>query len=144
MTDVKTILKNKRSNSLYFVQADHCVLEAIQLMCDNDLGCLMVVEKGELVGVFSERDYARKMVLQNRSAKGTKIFEIMSQNPIVVHPNTRIEECMNLMNDHNIRHLPVMDGKSIVGLVSIGDLVNQIIHEQGGIIEHLTSYIKAA
>jgi CBS domain-containing protein len=125
---------------LWTVSPDATVFEAIQMMSDRHIGALPVVSRGELEGILSERDYARKIILQGRSSRDTLVSEIMAE-PITVTPNDSVEHCMRIMTDHRVRHLPVCDGRKLVGIVSIGDLVNWIISAHEESIAQLTSYI---
>lgn len=140
MGKVKDILKTK-GNNVYSVEPTIMVYQAVELMCQRNIGGLLIVENGKLEGIFTERDYARKLILKGKSSKNTPISELMTQNPITVNPENSIEDCMNLMTGKFIRHLPVVDGDKLVGLVSIGDVVKHIIEEQKEIIEHLENYI---
>ena len=117
------------------------VYQAIEQMCDKNIGGLLIVENGNLVGIFTERDYARKLILKGKSSKDTPISELMTKNPITVTPDNTIEECMNIMSGKRIRHLPVVEDNHLTGMISIGDVVKHIIEEQKSIIEHLEHYI---
>jgi CBS domain-containing protein len=117
------------------------VFEALQLMADKDVGALPVVERGKLVGIFSERDYARKVILLGKTSKKTFVREIMTPHVVYATPDMTNEQGLTLMTAKHIRHLPVMDGEEMVGMVSIGDLVRSIISEQKEMINQLEQYI---
>ena len=140
MGKVKDILRVK-GNSVYSVEPSIMVIEAIELMCEKNIGGLLIVDDGKLEGIFTERDYARKLILKGKSSKSTPISELMTKNPFTITPENSIEDCMNMMTDKHIRHLPVMQGGKLEGLISIGDVVKHIIEEQKSIIEHLENYI---
>jgi len=126
---------------VFTIEPTASVFEAVRLMADKNIGALLVVERGKVVGIVSERDYARKIVLMDRSSKDTLLRDIMSSPVMVVPPDRSAEECMALMTEHRLRHLPVMDGERLLGLVSIGDLVKATIADQQFIIEQLEHYI---
>lgn len=140
MGKVRDILRTK-GNKVYSVEPSIMVFQAIELMCEKNIGGLLIVENGKLEGIFTERDYARKLILKGKSSKNTPISELMTKNPIVITPDNSIEDCMDLMTGKFIRHLPVVEGDQLVGLISIGDVVKHIIEEQKDIIEHLENYI---
>ena len=137
---VSSVLRNKDRN-VFHIAPDASVYEAISLMAENSIGALLVVANGILVGILSERDYARKVVLQSRSSKDTCVHDIMSSPVFTVTPGHTVEECMHLMTEKRIRHLPVIEGSTIVGIVSIGDLVRCVITVQGETIQYLQQYI---
>ena len=137
---VRTLLKNKGSN-VCSLPPHATVLDAIQMMADKSIGAILVVRDTELIGIMSERDYARKVVLQGKSSKDTPISEIMTSPVITVTPAHTEDECMRIVTDHRIRPLPVIEGGSLVGIVSIGDLVRSIISAQAAVIDQLHSYI---
>lgn len=136
---INEILAHK-TGELWSVTPDATVYEAIQIMAERNIGALPVIEQGRLVGVVSERDYTRKVALKGKSSKETKVREILA-SAIIASPSDTIEECMKLMTTHRVRHLPVLQGDEILGLVSIGDLVNWIINAQTSTIHQLESYI---
>jgi CBS domain-containing protein len=117
------------------------VFDAIQLMSDKNVGALLVIERKRLVGIISERDYTRKVALKGKSSKQTKVREILSEQVVRVTPSHSIEDCMRLMTEHRIRHLPVVNEDEVVGIISIGDLVNWIISAQTSTIFQLQTYI---
>jgi CBS domain-containing protein len=140
MGKVRDILTSK-GNNVYFVEPSMMVYHAVERMCEKNIGALLIVDNGRLVGIFTERDYARKLILKGKSSKTTPISELMTQNPITVTPEHTVDECMALMTGKFIRHLPVMDNGELVGLISIGDVVKLTIEEQKDIIEYLENYI---
>ena len=137
---VGAILAHKGS-AVWSIAPNAMVFDAIQLMADKNVGALPVVDNGQLVGMISERDYTRKVALKGRSSKDTPVREIMSHEVVTVNVADTISECMRLMTDSRVRHLPVMEGKKMMGLVSIGDLVRGIISAQTATIEFLEKYI---
>lgn len=139
-TTVKQILQQK-GQDIWFIRPEATVFEALQLMADKGIGALLVLEDEKLVGIFSERDYARKVFLKGKSSKNTPVSNIMTEKVFVVHPNITTKECMFLMTEKRVRHLPVLDGDQLVGLISIGDVVKAIISEQELVIEQLETYI---
>ncbi|OGT71272.1 MAG: histidine kinase [Gammaproteobacteria bacterium RIFCSPLOWO2_12_47_11] len=140
MIKVSELLKNK-GHDVWSIGPDASVYDAIKLMADKEVGALIVIEDSKLVGVISERDYARKVILKGQSSKDMQIKEIMTTRVIYTKPEQTVEECMALMTEKHIRHLPIIEGEQLVGIISIGDLVKSIIAEQRFIIEQLGKYI---
>ena len=137
---VDAILKQKGTR-VWTIPAEATVFEAIQLMAARNIGALVVVSGDKLEGIFSERDYTRKVALHGKSSKETLVSEVLSPRMFVAAPGNTVEECMRMMTEHRVRHLPVLDGEALVGLVSIGDLVNWIITAQSMEIQQLHTYI---
>ncbi len=125
----------------YSIQSGSTAYEALELMAEKNIGALLVMEDNRLVGMFSERDYARKVILKGKSSKSTLVHELMTGNPVTVTPERTVPECMLLMTKNHIRHLPVMQGDVVLGVVSIGDIVHSIMTEQEMAIQELESYI---
>jgi CBS domain-containing protein len=140
MATVAEILKGKGSQ-VWTIPPQAKVIEALKLMADKGIGALVVVEDGRVVGILSERDYARKVMLMGKSSLDTPVGDIMTSSVFVVHPETKAEECLVLMTDKHIRHLPVFDKDRMVGVLSIGDIVKSIITEQTITIDQLQNYI---
>jgi CBS domain-containing protein len=140
MGNVKSILDVK-GYSIFSVEPTITVYHAIELMCEKNIGGLLIVENGKLAGIFTERDYARKLILKGKSSRDTLIGELMTPNPFTVSTHSSIEECMQIMSDRHFRHLPVVDDGKLIGMISIGDVVRQVINDQKSIIEHLQQYI---
>lgn len=136
---ISEILSNK-SSQLWTISPEATVFEAIQLMADKNIGALLVMSGDKLLGVVSERDYTRKVALKGKSSKEAKVREITA-TPVTAMPSQTVEEGMKMMTTHRVRHLPVLEGEKVVGLVSIGDLVNWIINAQSATIYQLESYI---
>ena len=139
---VGTIL-NRKGGEIWAVRPEQTVYEAIEMMADKGVGALLVMSNGKLAGIISERDYARKVILQGRSSRTTVIQEIMTSRVISVSPRDAVDECMELMTRNRIRHLPIMENERVIGIVSIGDLVKWVVSEQEETIEHLHNYISA-
>jgi CBS domain-containing protein len=140
MKTVKQLLQAKAAD-IWTITPDARVYDALALMADKNIGALLVVDAGRLVGIFSERDYARKVVLHGKSSRETPVREIMTTRVVYVRPEQTIEDCMALMTDKRIRHLPVIDGERVMGVISIGDVVKSIISEQSFMIAQLENYI---
>ncbi len=140
MKSVAELLKSKPTR-VVSVRPEQSVLEAIKVLASEDIGAAIVMTDGRIAGIFSERDYTRKIVLKGRSSDTTRVQEIMTPNVIVVTPRTKTRECMHLMTEKNIRHLPVVDDGRVIGMVSIRDIVSDIIADQDFTIEQLEHYI---
>ena len=137
---VSSILRHK-GHDVWSVSPDDSVLQAMSLMADKDIGALVVTADETLVGIVSERDYARKVVLQGKSSRDTPVRDIMSSPVVSVSPNHTVDDCMRIVTTKRIRHLPVVQGEKVVGVVSIGDLVRKVISTQGETIQYLQEYI---
>ncbi len=142
MKPVSELLK-KREPALFHTTPDTTVFDALQVLARHEVGALMVMVDDKLVGVLSERDYTRKIALLGKNSKEVKVADIMTANVITVGPDTRTRDCMNLMSQKRIRHLPVVDGGKVVGMISIRDLMDDIIADHEQTIEQLTSYIQS-
>jgi CBS domain-containing protein len=140
MGKVRDILQSKKER-LFTVGPGITVYEAIELMCEKNIAAVLITENERLAGIFTERDYARKVVLKGKSSKATLLGELMSQNPHTISPENTVEECMKVMNKKMIRHLPVVDNENLVGVISVGDIIRFMLEEQRCIIEHLENYI---
>ena len=137
---ISEILSHKGATT-WSISPDATVFEAIQMMADKNVGALLVTVNDKLVGIISERDYLRKVGLKERASKETPVREVLSGHVIHVTPNHTVDECLRLMTEHRVRHLPVLDGEKIAGVVSIGDLVNWVISAQRSTIHQLETYI---
>ncbi len=140
-TSVKTILNNKKIKSILSVLPSATVFEALEVMSTNNIGALLVMENDKLVGIFSERDYARKGIVQGRSAKTTVIAEVMTANVYTVDSKMTSKDCMEIMNARKFRHLPVVEEDQVIGVLSVGDIVGTILEEQKEHIKYLEGYI---
>jgi CBS domain-containing protein len=140
MTTVKQLLEFK-GHDIVSIEPDRTVYEAIERLAERRIGALLVIENNKLVGLFSERDYARKVVLKGKSSKDTPVRDVMTLDLICVKPEASVDECMTLMTEERVRHLPVLDKGELVGIVSIGDAIRQIISERDFTIRQLEQYI---
>jgi CBS domain-containing protein len=137
---ISSILHHKKP-ALWSIAPEATVFEAIKLMAEKNIGSLLVMSGGKLTGIFTERDYTRKVALHGKTSKETSVWEIMPKELTTVTPNDSVEECMRLMTEKRLRHLPVVAGPAVVGIISIGDLVNWIISTQNAAIEQMEQYI---
>ncbi|HWT35923.1 MAG TPA: CBS domain-containing protein [Paraburkholderia sp.] len=144
MTSVAQVLKSKPNQDVYTIEAADSVYNAVKLMAEKQIGALIVKENGAIAGIVTERDYARKIVLMDRSSKTTPVRDIMSSAVRFVRPEQTTDECMALMTERRMRHLPVLENDQLIGMVSIGDLVKNIIAEQQFTIQQLEHYIHGA
>jgi len=140
MKTLQQILRGKPQGALS-VSPDATVFDALGLMAEKEVGAVLVIEDGRLAGIFSERDYARKIILHGKLSKETAVREIMTSKVVCVTPAQTVEECLALMTDKRVRHLPVVEGEKVLGVISIGDAVKEVISEQRFIIEQLEHYI---
>ena len=140
MTTVKHVLDQK-GHHVHFIHPDASVFDALKMMAENNIGSLAVLEDGKLVGVITERHYAREIVLKGRTSPGTLVRDIMSTKVIYARPDQSVEECMAVMTARAVRHLPVLEGGRLVGIVSIGDMVKSVIDDQKFMIEQLEHFI---
>lgn len=140
-TTAQNLLQSKSINSIISVKPDQTTFEALQLMAEKEVGAVAVIEEGRILGILTERDYARKIVLHGKTSRHTPVFDTMNRNFPKVAPDTSLEECMQLITDSRFRYVAVMEGKTLVGLISIGDIVKHIIAVQKASIEHLERYI---
>lgn len=141
MKTARQVLESKASQAIFSIAPTSTVYAALQIMADKKIGALLVMEQQQIVGILSERDYARKVILMQRTSRETLVREIMTTAVIYVRADQSTEDCMALMTRHRLRHLPVMEGEKLLGMLSIGDLVNDIISEQRFTIEQLEHYI---
>jgi len=137
---IEAILAQKGTQT-FSITPDETVFDAVALMADKNIGALLVIQDGKLVGLISERDYTRKVMLRGKRSRETQVREIMSSDHTVVSPREPVENCLRMMTDKRVRHLPVLDGETIRGVISIGDLVKWVIATQSAAIKHLEMYI---
>jgi CBS domain-containing protein len=142
MKTLKQVLKDKNHKEIISIAPNRPVFDALVILAEYKIGALAVIENEKLVGIFSERDYAREVVLQGRSSKTTQISEIMTAKVIAGKPDDLVEKTMNIMSEKHIRHLPVVDGDKVIGMLSLGDLVKETIAYQQRLIKELESYIR--
>ena len=140
MITIEHLLKNKEKQ-IWSVEPKISIFEALKIMSDKEIGALLVIEDEKLVGIFSERDYARKVILKGKSSKNTQVGELMTKKVLYIDPEKTINDCMGIMTDKHVRHLPVIENDKVIGMVTIGDVISQIISEQEFTIKHLENYI---
>jgi len=140
MISIRQLLQQK-GDTVHTIGPEATVYEALKLMAEHNVGALVVLKEGELQGIISERDYARKVILHDRRSKETRVSEIMTEQVITVSPEQLLEDCMNLMTEWRVRHLPVVEHGRLIGVISIGDVVKALISQQAFLIEQLTRYI---
>ena len=140
MTTIAQLL-NAKGDQIWSVEPKATIFEALEIMSEKEIGALLVMEDGKLTGIFSERDYARKVILKGKSSKETAVGELMTKKVFYIDPQKTINDCMAMMTAKRIRHVPVIEDNQVVGIVTIGDVVNQIISEQEVTINHLENYI---
>ena len=140
MKTVRQIIESK-AHKVLCISPDATVYDALKLMAEYDVGALVVMDGDRLVGIFSERDYARKVILHGKASRDTSVREIMTDKVLCVRPEQTMDQCMALMTDKRVRHLPVLDHKHVIGVISIGDVVKEVISEQQFMIEQLEQYI---
>jgi CBS domain-containing protein len=142
MTTVRDLMKIKGNQTTYSISADETVYQAIEMMANENIGALLVTEGEKIVGICTERDYARKVILKGHDSRHTQVREIMTSSMITVKPETTLEQCMALMTNHHIRHLPVVDSGHLTGMVSIGDVVHAVVADKESEISGLQEYIE--
>lgn len=142
MLTVQQVLNQKQTNEIWHIKPDNTVYEAIQMMATKKVGALLVMKGVALKGIISERDYAREVILKGRSSTDTRVDDIMSSNVISVSSSESVEASLAVMTDNHIRHLPIIDGNMVIGVLSLGDLVKTIINDQQSTIQQLESYIR--
>lgn len=141
MTTISQVMARKGPD-LWSVKPEQTVFEAIELMAIRKIGALLVMDNGKLAGIVSERDYAREVILKGRSSRSTPVRDIMTAELVTITPDAQVDDSLSLMTERRVRHLPVLENERVLGVVSIGDLVKEIITEQQSTIEHLENYIK--
>jgi CBS domain-containing protein len=144
MISVEQLLSSKKINTIYNVHPNQMVIEALELMAEKNIGAVVVLDNTQLVGIFSERDYARKGIIQGRKAKSTPVSEVMTPKVFTIDLSMNINDCLQVMGEKHIRHLPVLSNGQLVGLVSVSDIVNAIMHEQNSHIKHLEQFIRGS
>ncbi len=140
MRSIRDILRDK-GGKVWSITPDSSVFQALELMAEKNIGALLVIEKGAIRGIISERDYARKVILKGKMSRTTRVTDIMTTSVLIVSPEQSVEECMALMTDKHVRHLPVLEKGALIGMISIGDVVKAVIADKNVTIEQLVSYI---
>lgn len=141
MATVRQILAQKQHGRIHSISPDRTTYEALQIMAQHDIGAVAVLEHGRLIGLLTEREYARRIVLEGRKSRNTPVRDTMQTKLLVVEPSQSVEDCMTLMTEHHIRYLPVMEADRFIGLISIGDVVKSVIAQQASNLEHMERYI---
>ena len=141
MSNVAQVIQDKVERTIFTISPEYTVLEAISLMADKGIGALVVTVEDKVVGILSERDYTRKVILMERTSKETTVSEIMTSKVLTVTKSTTVEDCLSLMTDRHLRHLPVLENEKLIGLISIGDLVKAVMDDQRKLIDQLQQYI---
>ncbi|CAD9196003.1 CBS domain-containing protein [Acinetobacter bohemicus] len=141
MTNVAQVIQNKIEQNIFTISPESTVLEAISLMADKGIGALVVTQQEKVVGILSERDYMRKVTLMKRTSEETTVSEIMTAKVLTVTKSTTVEDCLGLMTERHLRHLPVVENDKLIGLISIGDLVKAVMEDQRKLIDQLQQYI---
>ena len=142
MTTIEDFLKLNKNRQIWTISKDQSVMQALILMSEKNIGAIIIVDNNDFpIGIFSERDYARKIILKGKSSKDTLLDEVMTKELITVTRDYKIDQCMEIMNEKRIRHLPVLENKKIVGIISIGDVLKIMIKEQKELIDHLQKFI---
>ena len=141
MTTVRKIIDEKSRAEVYTISADETVMRALEEMSKSNVGALLAIEDGKITGIFTERDYARKVVLRGLASKDTRVGDLMTQNILTISPSHSVDDCMNIMTNNHVRHLPVVSGGAIAGIISIGDAVKSVMEQQQATIDQLSGYI---
>lgn len=141
MATVRQILEGKQRRELYWIEPERTTYEALQIMAEADIGAVAVLDSGKLIGLLTEREYARRIVLEGKKSRNTPVRDTMNKNLMAVTPDTTVEECMRIMTDKHIRYLPVIEDGKLTGLISIGDVVKTVIALQQANLEHMERYI---
>jgi CBS domain-containing protein len=142
MTKLENFLKSNKDRQIWTISKDQSVMQALILMSEQNIGAIIIIDNNDFpIGIFSERDYARKIILKGKNSKDTLLDEVMTKELITVASDFKIDQCMELMTEHRIRHLPILENKKVVGIISIGDVLKIMIKEQKELIDHLQRFI---